>query len=104
MNHSHGYEMRLQEGQRLAREERERKRVERQKREAVQVRLDRLVRTLSMIETLPAILAEYEATGDHDHSMHGTRPLPVGAPCPGGDCIVDKARKVIAALGLKRDA
>jgi len=104
MNHSHGYEMRLQAARELAREDRERKQAARHKREAMLVKLDRLARTLSMIETLPTILAEYEATGDHDHSMHGTRPLPVGAPCPGGDCLVDKARKVIAALGLKRDA
>lgn len=100
MNHSHGYEMRLQTGQKLAREDKERKRAARVAREAMLVKLDRLANALSTIENLPAILAEYEATGDHDHSSHGTRPLLPGAPCPGGDCLVDKARKVIAALKL----
>lgn len=104
MNHSHGYEMRLQTQRQLEREERDRKREARFKREAVLVRLDELHSALRAIEKLPALLEAYERTGDHDHTLHGTRPLAPGAPCPGGDCLVDKARKVIAALGLKRDA
>jgi hypothetical protein len=40
-------------------------------------------------------LAEYEATGDHNHWR---RPLPPGAPCPGGDCLVSKAREALATI------
>ena len=48
------------------------------------------------LRDLPVILASYEATGDHNH---GRGPLPPGAPCPGGDCLVAAARRAIAALG-----
>lgn len=41
---------------------------------------------------LRAALAEYEATGDHDH---GNGPIAPGAPCPGRDCWVYKARKLL---------
>ncbi len=98
MNHSHGYEMRLQTAQALRAEQAEKNRIARAKREAVNEKLDALVRALNAIEKLPELLTAYELTGDHDHSMHGTRPLPVGAACPGGDCLVTKARRVIAAL------
>jgi hypothetical protein len=47
---------------------------------------------------LRELLAQYEATGDHDHSAHGTRPLSPGAECPGGDCWVRRARAALAAL------
>jgi hypothetical protein len=44
-------------------------------------------------------LAAYEATGDHDHSAHGTRPIPPGGPCGlGDDCWVRRARAVLAAI------
>lgn len=39
-------------------------------------------------------LAEYEATGDHRHGNGSLRP---GAPCPGGDCWVARARATLAA-------
>ncbi len=53
---------------------------------------------LRRVAELPQVLANYERTGDHDHSSNGTRPLPVGASCPGGDCDVARARAIIKAL------
>lgn len=47
-------------------------------------------------------LSMYERTGDHDHSVTGSRPIPVGGACPGGDCMVDKARKVLLEVGAAR--
>jgi hypothetical protein len=46
---------------------------------------------MNAVET---VLAAYEATGDHDH---GRGPIAPGAPCPGGDCLVTEARRMIAA-------
>lgn len=49
--------------------------------------------------TLREALAAYEATGDHDHSIDGTRPIPPGGPCGmGDDCWVRRARASLAAL------
>lgn len=102
MNHSHGYEMRLQTARNLAQEAAAVRRREAQRKREVRDAIDRLARALDTIEKLPAILAAYELTGDHDHSLHGTRPLPPGYQCSGGgDCLVYKARKVIEALGLQ---
>src|SRR6267142_5873177 len=39
-------------------------------------------------------LSAYEATGDHNHNG---KPIATGAPCPGGDCIVSKARALLAS-------
>ena len=50
---------------------------------------------LGDVETLARVLAWYEATGDHNHGAGSIK----GAPCPGGDCYVDKARKLLAAVG-----
>lgn len=44
-------------------------------------------------EEIRLALARYEATGDHNH---GRGPINPGAPCPGGDCYVDKARKLLS--------
>lgn len=46
--------------------------------------------------TLSEALMSYECTGDHDHGWgeHSRRVLP-GAPCPGGDCRVFEARKLL---------
>lgn len=104
MDHSHGYEMRLQTARKLRIEEAAKKRKTAMERAWRRERLDALARVLNAIEGLPEVLAKYEATGDHDHTLHGTRPILPGAPCPGGDCLVDKARKVIAALGLTNKA
>lgn len=57
-------------------------------------KLDVLVGLMSP-STLRKALAEYEATGDHDH---GRGPIKPGAPCPGGDCWVARARKLLATL------
>ena len=66
------------------------------KKRAAREALDRLHCALRVVEkVLPAILAAYEATGDHDHGRGAIAP---GAPCPGGDCLVDKARRILAAL------
>lgn len=46
--------------------------------------------------TLREALAAYEATDDHDH---GGKKLKPGAPCPGGDCLVAMARKLLAEGG-----
>lgn len=46
-------------------------------------------------ETLERALAEYEATGDHNH---GGGPKAPGAPCGGGDCNVTRVRNAIKAL------
>jgi|CXWL01.1.fsa_nt_gi hypothetical protein len=99
--HSHGYEMRLQKARELEREESDRKREIREKERAISAHRDRLHElheALRMIAHLPAILARYEETGDHNH---GKGPLSPGAPCPGGDCLVAKARALIA-LGITR--
>jgi hypothetical protein len=53
--------------------------------------------TIAWCELGKALLA-YEATGDHDH---GNKPLPVGAPCPGGDCWVARARKLLVDSTLR---
>jgi hypothetical protein len=42
-----------------------------------------------------AALVDYEATGDHDHGRGRIAP---GAPCPGGDCVVSKARDLLAKI------
>lgn len=55
---------------------------------------DALVAALNLIDRLPELLAAYEATGDHDH---GRGRLAAGQACPGGDCLVARARRVIAA-------
>jgi hypothetical protein len=58
-----------------------------------------LADVLRAIRTLPEALHAYELTGDHNHSWSSkSKPLAPGAPCPGGDCMVDEARKIIAAL------
>lgn len=98
MNHSHGYEMRLQTARALRIEEHAKARAARAVREVREERFDALQRALNAIEKLPEVLMAYEATGDHDHSVNGTHPLHVGAPCPGGDCNVAKARRIIEAL------
>lgn len=59
---------------------------------------DALVRALNTIDNLPEILAAYEATDDHDHSVSGNHRIAPGAPCPGGDCLVSKARRIIERL------
>ncbi len=38
-------------------------------------------------------LRAYEACGDHDH---GNGPIAAGAACPGGDCLVARAREFLA--------
>lgn len=44
-------------------------------------------------------LGTYEAMGDHDH---GRGVLAPGAPCPGGDCTVHRARKLLlTTLGVR---
>lgn len=48
-----------------------------------------------MPELLTQLLKAYEATGDHDH---GSGPIAPGKPCPGGDCSVTRARRLLAAL------
>lgn len=48
---------------------------------------------------LRRVLADYEATGDHDHGWHAPRPIPPGGPCgDGGDCWVRRARATLAAI------
>lgn len=62
-------------------------------------KFDALQRALNTIDALPELLKAYEQTGDHNHG--GRRgALGVGEYCPGGDCNVTRARKVIAALNL----
>jgi len=46
-------------------------------------------------EALKIRLRHYESTSDHDH---GSGPLKPGAECPGGDCLVARARRVLAAM------
>jgi hypothetical protein len=92
MNHSHGYEMRLQKAVELKMEEARKREQKREKREHVENRRDALVQALKMLERLPKLLAAYEATGDHDHG-HG--PIVAGSGCSGGDCLVAKARHFI---------
>ncbi len=46
------------------------------------------------LRSLPALLVAYEATGDHDHGRGTLRP---GAPCPGGDCLIDRVRRMLPA-------
>jgi hypothetical protein len=98
MNHSIGYEMRLQTARVLRKEEQERVRALAVSKRLREEAFDALQRALNTIERLPVLLVAYEATGDHDHSTSGTRPLAVGAPCPGGDCNVARARRIIDAL------
>ena len=62
---------------------------------------DRLIAALRVLRELPTILEAYEATGDHDHSWGGVRPIPVGGACPGGDCLVAEARAIVAVMGGK---
>jgi hypothetical protein len=47
-----------------------------------------------------ALLA-YEGTGDHDHGWNRSKPLLPGARCPGGDCLVDKARRLLLQTSLE---
>lgn len=56
---------------------------------------DAIAAKLASLRDLPALLAAYEATGDHDHG-HG--PLRPGAPCSGGDCLVADARRLLSAV------
>ncbi len=93
--HSHGYEMRLQTARELRREERARELATQAGRRARMDACDALQHALNTIDRLPAILAAYEATGDHDHD---DSPLAPGAPCPGGDCLVSNARRIIAVI------
>lgn len=44
---------------------------------------------------LSTALTHYEASGDHDHSTRGNRPIKVGERCPGGDCLVYVARRAL---------
>lgn len=46
-------------------------------------------------EVLKLRLRHYEMTNDHDH---GRGPIPSGVECPGGDCLVARARSVLAAM------
>lgn len=46
-------------------------------------------------DDLYKLLGEYENTGDHDH---GRGPIKPYADCPGGDCLVARARKLIEAM------
>ncbi len=66
--------------------------------EIVRLRFDALALALKAINDLPKLLAAYEETGDHDHSHLGNRPVAPGEFCPGGDCNVNRARRIIAAL------
>lgn len=51
--------------------------------------------------TLRRLLADYEATGDHDH---GRGPIAPGGPCGmGDDCWVRRARAVLAAIDALSD-
>lgn len=54
--------------------------------------LERLMKVLQDVEALPDIMRAYEETGDHDH---GNGRIGPGMPCPGGDCLVAKARKLL---------
>lgn len=60
-------------------------------------------------QDLSSALIRYEMTGDHDHSWPGKpKPILVGKPCPGGDCNVYRARKLLLhsllrSLGLERE-
>lgn len=77
--------------------ERERERAERRADE-IRAKLDRLIAHTTG-EALREALADYEATGNHNH---GGGSIPVGDPCGGGggagDCWVAKARKALALL------
>lgn len=53
-----------------------------------------LIDALSTIDRLSEIVADYEATGDHDH---GKGPV-IGRTCPGGDCLVSRARILMARI------
>ena len=54
-----------------------------------------LARALNNVDDLPNVLARYEASGDHDHGRGSIKP---GEPCPGGDCLVARAREIISKL------
>lgn len=43
-------------------------------------------------------LRAYEKTGDHDH---GAGKLPPGAVCPGGDCLVHRARVALGYVEVR---
>ena len=60
-------------------------------------RFDALQAAIRTVDNLPALLASYEATGDHDH---GRGPVLMGRPCPGGDCVAARARAVVEAVRL----
>lgn len=49
---------------------------------------------------LRRVLRAYEETGDHNHG----RMLIPGAPCPGGDCWVLRARKLLALMEAEAPA
>lgn len=64
---------------------------------------DRLLKAVCRLENDPRAdgedeqdvrdaLRAYENCGDHDH---GAGPIPAGTPCPGGDCLVARARAAI---------
>jgi hypothetical protein len=59
------------------------------------LKLDKLIeaekRARLALRDLKVVLAQYEATGDHDHDG----PLAPGAACPGGDCWVHRARETL---------
>jgi hypothetical protein len=57
---------------------------------------DRLMLALRAAKhDVAAALSIYERDKDHDH---GRGPIPAGAPCPGGDCNVRRARELLAVL------
>jgi len=61
---------------------------------------DALLRELQVAvspDVLERKLRSYEQLGDHSHGT-GTGPLAPGAECPGGDCVVHRARLVLAFL------
>lgn len=64
------------------------------KRFITEVKIGALLDAISPAKARAALLA-YEATGDH---IHGLTRIAIGAPCPGGDCTVVRARRVIAAM------
>lgn len=51
-------------------------------------------------ERVKEALHDYELTHDHNHGRGSLRP---GAPCPGDDCTVARARRVIAAMEAAQD-
>jgi len=50
-------------------------------------------------DRVKALLVAYEKTGDHNH---GRGPLPPNATCHGGDCIVERAVRIIAAMRIEQ--